>query len=428
MSDFNLLRCLMTAKQFTSTRSAVPDELCDINTITMLKWFQLYFKRYPDDVKINVETLSTLIRLEGKQTAEVFALTNQILKRLDEPLDDTIRANTLNQLEERKLSQAVALVIKQYEDGMEVDLPFELGRLHQEAASRMKVLHQGQWCDTDVWELIQADADDSGYVLDFLPEQMYQNIRGINEGKNICIAAPTDKGKTSLLVKAAVSFAKQRNKILGTKGAEVFRPVLYVVNEGMAEVITPRVYQTALGINRDEMYKRGKAGTITAQYEKVVGRKDAIRLVNIHGKSIAQVARIIEAHDPFCVITDMTGRIRTANGSGANDIAQLEEVWDTMRTLAAMMHFIHIGTAQISAEGFDTLYPPISALQNSKTGIQTTLDLAIWVGAFASPTPDNEGMRGLSTPKNKLAKTGCKSSNQVQTFFKPELNEWNAVI
>ena len=423
MSDFNLLRCLLSAKQFKSTRSAIPDELCDSNTITMLKWYALYFKRYPEHTCIDTEVLSTLVKLEGKHTAESWALMNQIINRLAEPLSDEIRANTLNQLEERKLSQSVALLCKQYEDGMEVDLTFELGRMYQEATTRRKVLHEGQWCDRDVWELIQADADDAGYVLDFLPKQIYEQLKGVNEGNNLCIAAPTDKGKTSMLVNIAVSLAKQRKVKLAADPALEFRPVLYLVNEGQAEVITPRVYQTALGITREEMWKRGKAGTITAQYEKIVGRKDAIRLVNIHGKSISQVSRIIEAHNPFLVISDMTGRIRI--GNSANDIAQLEEVWNTFRELAALMNFIHVGTAQISAEGFDLLYPPVSALQNSKTGIQTTLDLALWIGAFASPTPDNVLMRGISTPKNKLARSGAKSSNEVATFFQPEINRWD---
>jgi len=61
-------------------------------------------------------------------------------------------------------------------------------------------------------------------------------------------------------------------------------------------------------------------------------------------------------------------------------------------------------------------------MQNSKTGIQTTLDLAIMMGALQHP--DYLFMRGISTPKNKLARSGCPSENRIQVTFEPEPNEW----
>ena len=151
---------------------------------------------------------------------------------------------------------------------------------------------------------------------------------------------------------------------------------------------------------------------------------DAIRLVYIHGWTTSQVATLIEKHNPFCVISDMTGRIRSLGTQGANDVQQLETVWDTMRQFTAIYNFFHIGSAQSSAEGFDQLFPPLSALQNSKTGVQTTLDLAIWGGAYVLPDENTEFLRGLSTPKNKLKRSGKKSYVKVQTVFNPDLNTW----
>ena len=189
------------------------------------------------------------------------------------------------------------------------------------------------------------------------------------------------------------------------------------------------MYQTVLEFTRSELFDlgntKGSDGIIKA-YNKVVGRKDAIRLVDIHGFSVGQVARIIEAHNPFCVITDMTGRIKAPSAQGANDVAQLEQVWDAMRQLAAIHDFIHIGTAQVSVEGMDMMYPPLTALQNSKTGIQTTIDLAIYGGAWLSPQSDDDAnTRGLSTPKNKLVKSGAKGYNKVETIVNFERNIWS---
>lgn len=429
MSDLNLLRAMMERKQFTGSFKSIPLELYDSNTVAMLQWFKLYFKSYEEHDRVDVPTLGSLIKLKTNQTKEAMALTNEILRQLKVPLPMDVRANTINALEERRLSAEAAMICKKYDDGEEIDVIFELNKLAIATKQRVELQTQAAWCDTDVWELIQADADDSGYIFDFLPEEISGMLRGVTEGKNICVAADTDKGKTSFLVRIAESFTKQRMQLMEQDSNLIFRPVLYLINESNAEVITPRVYQTALNIDRQEMWDLGASGDITPKYIQAVGRRDAIRLVNIHGKNVAQVARIIEAHDPFLVITDMTGRIRVnGGGNGANDIDQLEEVWNDMRTLAEMHKFIHVGTAQISAEGKDMLYPPLSALQKSKTGIQTTLDLAIWIGAYANPTPDNEYMRGISTPKNKLVKSGCRSYNTCLTYFKPEINDWNAVV
>ncbi|AGC35328.1 putative DNA helicase [Acinetobacter phage AB3] len=120
----------------------------------------------------------------------------------------------------------------------------------------------------------------------------------------------------------------------------------------------------------------------------------------------------------------MTGRIRCVGAQAANDVQQLETVWDTMRQFAAIHKMIHIGSIQVSAEGMDMLFPPLSALQNSKTGVQTTLDLAIFGGAWMQPTEDIEYQRGISTPKNKLKRAGKKSYLKAETFFNPDLNTW----
>ena len=73
----------------------------------------------------------------------------------------------------------------------------------------------------------------------------------------------------------------------------------------------------------------------------------------------------------------------------------------------------------------DTLYPPLTAVQNSKVGIQTTWDLAIFIGALQTVTPETELLRGISTPKNKLSRSGKRSLLKTETYFQPEKNIWN---
>lgn len=429
MLDKNLLHALKERKRFNTLEYAVPTEMFTQDTVNMIKWFKRYFKRYTEHDQIDIDTLETFIKLEGKLSDDQHVIIKSLLKGLREPVSEDVIRATISQLNELRFAGEAEMLIKRYNDGAEIDLLTELMTLSQVSKQRIETQDKAMWEDSDIWELIQDDADDSGYKLSCLPAEIHENLKGLNVGDNVCVALPTDKGKTSLLCRIAECLAEQHKQFLADGTEPEFRPILYLVNEGMAKRLTPRVYQTVLKMNREELNRVGLTGgsaKITEMYNKIVGRRDAIRLVDIHGMSIGQVARIIEAHNPFCVISDMTGRIKAPSAQGANDVAQLEQVWDAMRQLAAIHQFIHIGTAQISVEGMDTMFPPLTALQNSKTGIQTTLDLAIFGGAWLNPQSDHDALtRGLSTPKNKLVKSGCKGLNKVEVQVDFERNMWS---
>ena len=424
MSDSTILHALRERRRFNTLRASVPDEMLSPDTVNMLAWFNLYFATYPEAERIEVEQLNTLIamRADPQAGAEAIAVVRHLANQLNtEPSLDAIYG-VQNMLRERDLSGRAANLISRYNRGEEVDLSYELKSLALDASREMQAGGVSQWADADISEYLKADADEGGLFINAFGNLLRSTLKGLRPGDNVAVVMPTDKGKTSLLCRFAEDWAHQRREQFLIDG----RPILYLVNEGQAERITTRMWQTALNLTRERMYEMSNSGILIPAYEAAVGRRDAIRIKNIHGKNIAQVEQIIEHHNPAVVITDMTGRIRAVSnrGGGANDIGQLEEVWNGMRELAAIHQFIHTGTIQVSAEGFDILYPPLSAMQNSKTGIQTTLDLVIMGGALTNLP----GVRGISTPKNKLAKSGLNGINQFQTVFDPVLNTWTVPI
>lgn len=416
MLEKYLLHALSRRDKYRALIGAVPRDMLDQHTVNMLDWFGVYFSTNSDQEYIDYGALSTLIKLRASLDETQHAVVNALINQLKESVDPNLVASTVNQLEELSFAGKAGALLSSYNNGNEVDITFELARLSQETRRRIDTSAGAKWADGDILKYIEDDADDSGIQLTTFP-LLQATLKGLRGGHNICVSAPTDKGKSSLLIRMLVDFAAQAKTMYPDQ------PALYLVNEGTAETLTPRVYQTACGLTRDKMLEMARAGTLVPAYEKVVGRRDAIRLVNIHGQNTAQVSRIIEAHNPYLVITDMTGRIRSSSNSGGmNDVAQLEEAWNTMRELAAIQNFIHIGTTQVSSEGMDMLYPPLSAMQNSKVGIQTTLDLCIMMGALNNP--EVADLRGISTPKNKLARTGKRSQNQLEIYFTPEVNQW----
>jgi len=435
MLDRNLLQALSTRKKFDILYSSVPKDSFDRNTTIMLKWFDKYFKTYLEDEFVDYDKLNTMIKLSATLKEEQLKAFELLINQLRKPVDAATINATISQLEELRFEGKATSLLQQYKEGVEIDLRYELAKLAEESNKRSQMQDDGAWDDTPISQLVDMCLKNThGFVWDFLPPSFDDNNRGALYGDNIALAAPTDAGKTGLLLRWAVSWALQFKAKLERGDEPEFRPLLILINEGTTKLIVPRLYQTVLKIGRQELIDlraqevlSKKEGAILEKYNAVLGRFDAIRMVNIHGMSIAQVKRIIEKHNPFCVMTDMTGRIRATDGIGANDTNQLEEVWNCMREFAAMLNFIHVGTIQVSNEGMNKLFPPITALQNTKVGVQTTLDFCIMMGAFLNPDSVMQNVRGLSTVKNKFVNSTPEARKYIKEQVQVDFirNIWN---
>lgn len=422
--DILILHALRDRRRYRQLRSVVPESMLSPDTANILAWFGVYFQTYEADERVEVDKLDTLIRLrvDPNASAEAVAIVRAMVGKLAiEPNADAINGvqNILNELD---LKGRAAALITRYEIGEEVDLAYELRALANDSVRQKQDGGVASWANADILSYLEQDKDEGGLIVDIFGNRLSSTLKGLRGADNVAVVAPTDKGKTSLLCKLAGSFGKQRAEDFASSMTDG-RPILYLVNEGTAEAITPRMWQSVTCLDRPTMYARAQTGELQRQYADMLGGPDAIRMKNIHGKNLSQVEQIIEHHGPAVVFTDMTGRIKAvSNKSGAaNDIGQLEEVWNHMRELAAIYNFLHMGTIQVSAEGFNMLYPPLSAMQNSKTGIQTTLDLCLMMGAIES-IPD---LRGISTPKNKRGRTGHNGRNEIEVTFNAALNEWS---
>lgn len=420
MQDLIILKALSNKKHFMGVYNSIPKDMLDPLSNEVLKLYARYFMQYAHD-SIDYHVLSTWILLNQYDSERRGQLLRVIDTIQQTDIAPEVLENVSNQIEELAFSGKLGNLLSKYNAGEDIDLTYEVELLAKKTRERMEILSNKKWASEDILQYLEADADDSGLQFDTF-DILKQNLKGLHAGHNIAVVAPTDKGKTSLLCRIAVDMAKQAKNIDEYKDS----CILYLVNEGLAETITPRIYCTALAVTRDKALQMARQGTITKAYEQVVGRRDCIRLVNIHGMNVAQVAKIIEAHKPYLVITDMTGRIRSNRSKGINELQELEDVWNSMRELSAIHKFIHIGTIQVSAEGMNNLFPPLTAMQWSKVGIQTTLDLCIMIGAVT----DDESMvdmRGVSTPKNKLARSGKRADNRFTVHFEPELNIWTTM-
>lgn len=412
-----IAKALSNRRRFKSLRGAVPTGMISSDTQAVLAWYDVYYSAFPEREDIDVDELCTLIKLRSENASpESVALAIHLAERTRIPIDNASLRGIVGQLYELDLAGRAGALLTKYNNGEEVSLAYELQMMAAKIRRSMTEGDKPNWAHRTITELLQEDSDDGGLQWTMFP-QLQKSLKGLHKGNNIAICAPTDQGKSSLLCKAAVCFQEQAKLIYPGES------ILYLVNEGTADNIQRRLYQTVLQKTRAGMLEMSNE-ELEAAYIACVGSRDAIKAINIHGKNVAQVSNIIEAERPHLVITDMTGRIRSISNTsgGANDVQQLEEVWNDFRELAVIHNFAHIGTVQVSVEGENMLYPPRTALQMSKTGIQTTLDLLVMMGALTNPAA--RGLRGISTPKNKLGRSDMESNNQFEVYFDGKINTW----
>ena len=410
--DNLLLHALSNKQRFRSLLHVVPTAMISPDTSAMLQWFSAYYTTFPERDFIVVDELVSLIRLRcAHASAEQVAITLHLCENLRKPVDEASLRGILGQLHELDLSGRAGALIARYQGGEEINLAYELNKLSTLAVRSMAQSAPDDYIDTPIHELLSEISDDKGIKLRRLA-LLRDNISGLLGGASIAIGARPDKGKTSFIADMITDWAPQIAPLFGPD-----RPILWLNNEGPGKRIIPRVYQAALHADLNEIIRLSNIGELVPRYtEAIGGTADLIRVKDMHGSSMAQIEQVIESMRPAVVIFDMLANFRLSGAvNGSNKADAVEQLWQETREMAVRHDFIAASTVQISAEGGNNLFPPYSALKDSKTGIQGATDLILMLGALDSP--DAQQLRGLSTPKNKYAMPGKQSYVQGQVYF-----------
>lgn len=407
--DTNILAALRERNKFRQLRPAVPDALIGQETIAMLAWYDAYFKAFPEKDYVETDALRSLFTLRaGASTSpEQLTVMRLLMNKLDDPVDPEVLAGITQQLYERDFAGRAGALLNAYDAGEEVDITYELNRMASENMRRQSAVNPSAYIDAPIEDILADFSEDRG--LKFPTMALQTTIAGLQGGDSCAIAGRPDKGKTSFLAKSMAGFATQIRE-LGWAG----RPLLWLNNEGSGRRIIPRIYQAALNITFEEMVAMSNAGTLRAAYLKAVDNQD-IRVKDAHGMSIGQLEQIIEEMNPCVVVYDMLGNFRAPKSEGGNKTDGLESMWQQAREIAVRHDHVCLPTIQISADGDNQLYPPYSALKDSKTGVQGACDVILMMGALNQI--EMAEVRGFSTPKNKRQMPGKPSNVQSQVFF-----------
>ena len=407
--DKIILSVLKEKNKFRQLRGAVPDDIIGQETVSMLAWYRVYFEAFPEKDKVETDALRSLFILRAGATAtpEQLAVMKMLINKLDEPVDPQEVEGITKTLIERDCAGRMAALVNQYENGAEIDFAYEARRLTQSSMQSMSASSPMSYIDAPIEDILKDFEGDRG--LKMVTSALRETVGGLLGGDTVAIAGRPDKGKTSLLAANLVNFAPQL-KDLGWSG----RPILWLNNEGSGRRIIPRIYQAALHIDFAEMVRLSNAGELVKRYQEAV-HGESIRVKDMHGATLGQLEQVIEEMNPCVVVYDMLANFRMPNTGGGNKTDALEQMWQEVREIAVRHDHVAFPTVQISADGDNQLFPPYSALKDSKTGIQGATDVILMMGALNDIQMAE--VRGFSTPKNKRQMMGKPSNVQSQVFF-----------
>lgn len=411
--DFVIARAMCERKVHDRLRDNIPKSLLAPDTVALLGWIELYYATYPDSNEVRFDVMDTLLNMRGAHLQkEQMDILKHMLKTVQGIPDEAV-AGTVRTLNELAYSGEMAALVSKYQDGAEVDFVQEAKALERKysgvAAANDSLL---KWEDGGVDDILAATDESGGLKLSVFSE-LSRNIRGLRGGDCVAVAAPVDAGKTSLLAATVVSLAEQMHEQKDVYGE---RPILWLVNESLAKRTVPRIYQAATGLTLQQIVEQHKEGKFADKYLKKVGTWDKIRVKDAHSMNLGQISTLLDEMKPAVLVVDMVSGIKGGNADSEHQA--LERTWQELRILGCEHDCIIIGSMQLSADGYDMLYPPLTAMKQSRIGVQGALDLCIMMGRLnVNDKPDMANIRGISTPKSKLTKSGCQSYVQFQVEF-----------
>ncbi len=408
-SDTLILQALREKQKYRTLIGTVPTGMLGTEAQCLLAWYPIYHQAYPEHEYLDIDALDALVKLRSGYSPEQMATVRHAMQLMRQHVDQGALKGVVNQLYERDFAGRAGALLSQYNAGGEVDLVYELSRIAQETQRTVARSTSTDWIQDSIEDILKQEEKDFG--LKFPLPILQAHIKGLLGGASVALAGRPDKGKTSLVAFILAAFASQLDRYFDPE-----RPILWLNNEGKGQRIIPRIYQAALGVDMDELVAMSNAGTLYDAYTAKVGRVDRIRVKDMHGASFAQIEQVIEAMKPCVVVWDMMANFRLGHGNaGGNKADEVEEKWQVAREMAVRHDFVSLGTVQISNEGGNMLYPPYSALKDSKTGIQGATDLIVMMGALDAP--EMASLRGISTPKNKFQMPKMPSHVQAEVFF-----------
>jgi replicative DNA helicase len=237
----------------------------------------------------------------------------------------------------------------------------------------------------------------SGY--EWRLDVLNRSLGPLRTGNFIIVAARVEVGKTTFLASEVSYLAQQLPKD---------RPVVWVNNEEESSVVFFRIVQAAIGKESKTIIADSK--TAMEEYTALMGgNKDKIRVTK-DMNHVRDLETLFREVNPGLIIFDQLDKVNGFKSEEREDIT-LGKIYKWARELARTYGPV-IAASQLSASAVDMKDPPfigLDALRGSKTDKPGEADAVVTLGKYKEPkTPEEEMIRTINVPKNKLPGGGIK--------------------
>jgi len=413
MLDLSLLRILKHKGDLYRIRGRVPKAAIDPQTHMLLNDFDKYFQKFPEHDVVKISTFLPVFRsLHTSMPDEERNAYEGILKNVAKDVPEDEKAGVMSSLLELRLGTDLANLIAEWDAGDTANLHAALRDVsnNYERDADIKSL---DYLRPDLDMLLKEAEETNG--LQWRLGCLRESMRALRGGDFGIIAGRPDKGKTTFLASELTHLAGQLPE---------GRNAVWLNNEGKGERIYLRLIQAALGMTLSEIRAFRENNDVIEAYEKIVGDRHKIRIVDIHGKDTYAVENIIRANNAGLVVYDMIDKISGFGNEARTDLV-LERMYDWGRDLAVNYDCVGLATSQISNEGDGLQFPTLGMLKDSKTGKQGACDFQLMIGA--SNEPSLQGYRYIGLPKNKLRREDAPGDPRATVNFKPQIARFDDV-
>ena len=396
--DLALLRVIKYKEQYDKVARYIPMGAINKRTKLVAKDIGRYFEENDNETVLNFNSFRSLFftSYHRKLNDDDTTFYNAILTKMEADVPDGVRNSLINQLLELEFATDLGNLVDEYQAGDEVDIVSEVSHITKKLDEQMVRANSFEYADLDDSSVEENDDVGLKWCLPELNER-YRNIQG---GDQTIVCARPGLGKTTFLTCNNVSM------VADMQDTDI---IVWFNNESRRQRIMKRQMQSALRKTNDELSAMQIAGTLNEEYIKVMGRKDRVRVYDIHGKNNLFLGDILESIlkeglTIGAIVIDMLDNVKFPTRRELREDQRLEEMYKWFRELGVEYNCPTFPTSQVSNEGAGMMYPLQGMLKDSKTGKQGACDNILMIGWDEDTT--NPNARGISMPKTKTLRAG----------------------
>lgn len=235
--------------------------------------------------------------------------------------------------------------------------------------------------DVNLEELINEELS-TEHSLELYPQALGNKLEsGVRPGDHIIVYARPETGKTAICLSFSGGFCRQ-----GADG-------IYFGNEDRVQRLLLRQVSNLTGLTTSEI-RQDPHGAMARAKEAGI---DHVTFVSLSPGTPAIIEEYVERYKPRWIIVD---QLRNLYMKADNRVIQLEAAATALRNIGKRHGCVVISVTQAgdSASGKEVL--DMGDVDFSNTGIPAQADVMIGVGV--SPALEQQNVRMLSLPKNKL--------------------------